>query len=473
MKEINFGHLGTTFQETLIKAIIEDKKFGDTIIDVIDSKYFDNNSFRYIMENIKEIHADYNRIPDYLDISQKIMSEGKEANSGRIHIDTLENIKNNEQNPDTVKDRALNFCKQQNLKKELKIVQNIIDNGEFEEYGKIEGIIQKALQVGVMGEEATDVFHDIDSALEKDFREPIPTGIVGLDNLLKGGLGIGELAVLLAPTGVGKTTFLTKVSNTAYNVGKNVLQLFFEDNKDVIKRKHYTIWSKIAPDEQPEFKDIVKERIREAESSTKGELRLLKLPSSSVTVSDIKSRVRKMISEGFKIDLLVIDYVDCILPERGSYGEEWKGEASIMRTIEAMTDEFNIAIWVATQGNRESIASEVVTTDQMGGSIKKAQIGHVIVSVGKTLEQKEHNLATLTLLKSRIGKDGVVFSNCTFNNEYIVIDTDTQNTLLGIKEDKANEKVIRQREAYERRQRMNGNPANVDPAAGIPINENG
>lgn len=466
MKEINFGNLGTTFQETLIKAIIEDKKFGDAIVDVIDSKYFDNNSFRYIMENIRELHSDYNRIPDYLDISQKIMSESKETNSGRIHLDTLENIKANTQNSDFVQDKALNFCKQQNLKKELKIIQSIIDNGEFEEYSKIEGIIQKAMQVGVMGEDATDVFHDIDSALEKDFRSPIPTGITGLDNLLKGGLGIGELGVVLAPTGTGKTTLLTKFANTAYNCGFNVLQLFFEDNKDVIKRKHYTIWSGIAPDDQPDFKEDVKEKIREAESGTKGELKLLKLPSSSMTVGDIKSRIRKLKSEGFKIDLLLIDYVDCIVPEKSGYGEEWKGEGAIMRTIEAMTDEFGIAVWVATQGNRESIASEVVTTDQMGGSIKKAQIGHVIVSVGKTLEQKEHNLATLTLLKSRIGKDGVVFSNCTFNNEFIIIDTESQNTLLGIKEEKVADRANRQREAYLRRQQVN-------PTAAIPPNQNG
>ena len=457
----NFGYLGTTFQETLIKSIIEDKKFGDAIVNVLDSRYFDNNSFRYIMENIKELHTSYNRIPDYIDISQKIMSEGKDVNSGRIHLDTLENIKNNTQSPDFVMDKALNFCKQQNLKKELKTVQNIIENGDFEEYSKIEKIIQTALQVGIIGDDGSDVFHDIDSALEKDFRQPIPTGVAGLDNLLKGGVGKGELAVLLAPTGVGKTTFLTKIANTAYNFGNNVLQIFFEDNLDVIKRKHYTIWSEIAPDEQPDFKDIVKERVNNAKTISKGELRLLKLPSSSMTVTDIKSRIRKLRSDGFKIDLLVIDYVDCILPERATNGDEWKGEGSIMRTIEAMTDEFGIAIWVATQGNRDSIASEVVTTDQMGGSIKKAQIGHIIVSVGKTLEQKEHNLATLSLLKSRIGKDGVVFSNCTFNNEFIVIDTDSQNTLLGLKEEKEAEKTNRQREAYlRRRQQLMGQDNN-------------
>jgi hypothetical protein len=108
-----------------------------------------------------------------------------------------------------------------------------------------------------------------------------------------------------------------------------------------------------------------------------------------------------------------------------------------MRGLEGMTDEFDIAIWTATQGNRDSIVTEVVTTNQMGGSIKKAQIGHIVISVGKTLEQKENNLATVTLLKSRIGPDGIVFQNCLFNNEMLEINTDTQNTLLGHKTEKA------------------------------------
>jgi hypothetical protein len=151
---------------------------------------------------------------------------------------------------------------------------------------------------------------------------------------------------------------------------------------------------------------------------------------------------------------LLIDYVDCIVPEKSNYGEEWKGEGSIMRSLESMTTEFDIAIWTATQGNRESIASEVVTTNQMGGSIKKAQIGHVILSVAKTLEQKEHNLANLTLLKSRIGKDGVIFQNCKFDNQYLIIDTESQNTLLGHEEEKVQKNQNRAKEAFLKRQEV-------------------
>jgi len=452
MEERNFGYLGFSFQQSLIKAIVEDKKYAESIIDVLETKFFENASFKFIIENIKELYKTYNRIPDYNTLAQKIMAEGGNKDSSKVHLDTLESIKENEDQIAYVKDTALNFCKQQNLKRELKSVQNIIESGEFEAYNKIEQIIQKALQIGITNDEAHDVFFDIDGALEKDFRHPLPTGIVGVDNLLKGGLGIGELGVVLAPTGTGKTTLLTKFANTAYNLGYNVVQIFFEDNPGNIKRKHYTIWSDIAPDEQPEFKDLVKEKVEEAQSRSTGTLKLLKLASDNVTVSEIKNKIRKMNSDGIKVDLLVLDYVDCISSDKSTNGEEWKGEGSVMRSLESMTGEFEMAIWTATQGNRESISSEVVTGDQMGGSIKKAQIAHVILSIGKTLEQKEHNLATLTLLKSRIGKDGVVFQNCKFNNEYLVIDTESQNTLLGHEQDEVEKRKNRVAEVYRKAQ---------------------
>jgi replicative DNA helicase len=454
MEERNFGYLGFSFQQSLLKAIIEDKKYGETIIDVLETKFFENNSFRYIIENMKELYRTYNKIPDYNTLAQKIMAEGGNRDSSRVHIDTLETIKADEKDTLYVKDTALNFCRQQNLKKELKNVQNIIDNGEFEAYHRIEQIIQKALQVGISNDEATDVFHDIDGALEKDFRLPLPTGIVGLDEVLKGGLGIGELGVVLAPTGTGKTTLLTKFANTAYNLGYHVVQIFFEDNPGNIKRKHYTVWSDIAPDSQPEFKEEVKQKVEEAQARSTGSLRLLKLPSDNITVSEIKNKIRKFNSEGPKIDLLVIDYVDCISSDKATNGEEWKGEGSVMRSLESMTSEFQMALWTATQGNRESISSEVVTGDQMGGSIKKAQIAHVILSIAKTLEQKDQNLATLTLLKSRIGRDGVIWQNCKFNNEFLIIDTESQSTLLGFEQDKVQNNQNRAREAFLKRQEL-------------------
>jgi replicative DNA helicase len=301
----------------------------------------------------------------------------------------------------------------------------------------------------------------LEDVLNEDFRHPIPMGITGIDKLLKGGLAKGELGVILAPTGVGKTTVLSKIANSAFNNGYNVLQLFFEDNPKVIQRKHFTMWTGIPPDELPLHREEVLEKARQVKEEMTNKLFLKKLPSDQFTMTQIKNMIRKMVADGHKIDMIVLDYIDCIVPDK-NMGDEWKSEGSVMRGYEAMCHELGVVGWTATQGNRSSISSEVVTTDQMGGSIKKAQVGHVIISVAKTLQQKEMNLATIAITKSRVGKDGVIFENCKFNNELLEIDTESSVTFLGFEEKKEEKNRDRIKELMEKRKERVQQPNNFN-----------
>jgi replicative DNA helicase len=432
----NFGYLGNTFQIQLINQLIINKDFARSIIDVLDSKYFDNQYFKIIVQMIKEYYKKYESVPSFDTLDQLTRSEIASEAARRIVQDTLIQIKDsNLEGHQFVIEKALKFCKQQELQKVMTKAQKIIDKGDFESYDQLEEMVNKALQVGEIEEGEQDVFTNLDEVLDDDYRHPIPIGIPGIDNLLKGGLAKGELGVILAPTGVGKTTVLSKIANHAFNLGYSVLQIFFEDNPKIIQRKHFTMWTGIAPDELSFYKEEVMEKVREIRESTKNRLILKKYPSDTLTMSQIKNQVRKMIAEGNKIDLIVLDYIDCIVPDK-NLGDEWKSEGSVMRAFEALCHELDVAGWTATQGNRSSISSDVVTTDQMGGSIKKAQVGHVIISVAKSLQQKEMKLATIAITKSRIGRDGIVFENCKFDNELMEIDTESSVTFLGLEEQK-------------------------------------
>ena len=64
--------------------------------------------------------------------------------------------------------------------------QKIIDKGDFESYDHLEEMVREALQVGEVDTGTADVFSNLDEVLEEDFRHPIPMGIPGIDNLLKG-----------------------------------------------------------------------------------------------------------------------------------------------------------------------------------------------------------------------------------------------------------------------------------------------
>ena len=447
----NFDYLGNQFQLQLLNQIIEDKEFSSSIMDVIESSYFDNKYFKIIIQMIKEYFSKYESTPNFDTLEQIVKSEITQELVAKIVLDTIKQVKEAPfEGTVFVQEKALKFCKQQELQKAMDRAQKIITEGDFESYDKVEGLVRDALQVGQTDKGTTDIFTGLDTVLEEDYRHPIPMGIVGIDKLLKGGLAKGEIGVILAPTGVGKTTILTKIANTAFNLGYNVLQVFFEDNPKIVQRKHFTIWTGIEPDNLANHKEEVMSKITEIQETMKNKLVLKKLASDSMTMNQIKNQVRKMIAEGNKIDLILLDYIDCVLPESSSK-DEWKAEGSVMRGFEAMCHELNLVGWTATQGNRSSISSEVVTTDQMGGSIKKAQVGHVIITVAKTLQQKEMNLATIAITKSRLGKDGVVFENCKFNNELLEIDTESSVTFLGFEEQQEERKRDRVKELLEKR----------------------
>ena len=457
----NFDYLGNTFQIQLLNQIIVDKEFAQSIVDVLESSYFDNKYFKIVVQMIREFYGKYQSTPTFDTLEQISKSEISQELVLKIVLDTLKQIKDAPFDGSVfVQEKALKFCKQQELQKAMDKAQKIITQGDFESYDHVESMVREALQVGERETGVLDVFSGLDDVLNEDYRHPIPMGIGGIDRLLKGGLAKGEIGVILAPTGVGKTTLMTKIANSAYNLGYNVLQIFFEDNVKIIQRKHITIWTGIEPDNLALMKEDVMEKVLEVQNSMPNRLILKKLPSDTMTMNQIKNQVRKMIADGIKIDMITLDYIDCVVPDNLK-NDEWKAEGSVMRHFEAMCHELNLAGWTATQGNRSSISSEVVTTDQMGGSIKKAQVGHVIISVAKTLQQKEMKLATMAITKSRLGQDGVVFENCKFDNELLVIDTESSVTFLGFEEQQVEKKQERIKELLEKRkarQEQNNSP---------------
>ena len=447
----NFDYLGSSFQVQLLNQIVVDKEFSRSIVDVIESNYFDNKYFKIIIQMIKEYNQKWDGVPSFETLEQITKSEFQQESIAKVVIDTIRKIKEAPvSGGDFVQEKALKFCKQQELQKAITKAQKVIDGGEFENYDALEEMIREALQVGVVEDGMLNVFSNLDDVLNEDYRHPIPMGIPGIDRLLKGGLAKGEIGVVLAPTGVGKSTILTKIANHAFNLGYNVLQIFFEDNPKVIQRKHFTLWSKIHPDDMSNKKEEVLMRVKEVESKMTNQLILEKLPSDTITMTQIKNLIRKKIADGIKVDMVLLDYIDCVVPEK-NLGDEWKSEGSVMRGFEAMCHELNLVGWTATQGNRSSISSEVVTTDQMGGSIKKAQVGHVIISIAKTLQQKEMKLATIAITKSRIGDDGIIFENCKFDNSMLEIDTESSVTFLGHEEQKEENNRQRIKDLLEKR----------------------
>ena len=419
----SFGYLGHDYQLRLVAQLLTDRKFANSILDIVDPNYFEDPYIRVIAATIKDAKATDDIVPDIGSLEFRLLEDVKDEYQRKYVISQLRKVQEANLN-DTIKvqDIAMKFCKQQELKKSVNEISKIINKGNIEDYEQCEAILRKALEHGDNKDDGMDIFDNIKDVLVDDFRKPIRTGIKGLDDIMDGGLSKGELGVILAPFGVGKTTMMTKIANTAMTDGKNVLQIFFEDNPKVIQRKHLSCWSGYDLNSLSLHHEEIMGMVEDMNSDTSnGVLKLKKFSSDGTTIPVIRQYIRKLIAQGFRPDIVLLDYIDCVEPSR-KFDDVNAGEGSVMRQFETLLSELDMAGWTAVQGNRSSIKAEVVQSDQMGGSIKKGQIGHFIVSIAKSLDQKEAGTATMAILKSRFGKDGVIFENIRFDNARIQID---------------------------------------------------
>lgn len=433
------GYLGADYQKKLMNQLLVDRKFAESILDIINPNDFDDPFFRVIVSEMSEAYLDAETILDADSI--KIRLADKAVNDSSIERDVtyLKQILEVDCNDCLfIQDRAMKFFKQQNIKKAMIEAQSIIQRGNLDEYYLIEDLMKRAMEKGDNKDDSLEVTSNIDDVLKEDYRDPIPTGIEKLDEIMNGGLAKGELGIILAAMGVGKTTMMTKLASTAMSHGKTVVQIFFEDLPKQIQRKHLACWTGIDMKDLalPENRDEVI-RVNQEKIDGPGRVILKRMSSASTTIPKIRQYIKKLVSRGIRPDMVLLDYIDVVQPSM-KHADNNVAEGATMREFETMLYELDIVGWTAIQGNRSAINSEYVETDQMGGSIKKAQIGHFIISFAKSLEQKDNRTANAAVLKSRFGRDGLTFENIVFDNGKVHIEFTEQNgrTFLQAKEHK-------------------------------------
>ena len=221
------------------------------------------------------------------------------------------------------------------------------------------------------------------------------------------------------------TTILTKIANTAYDEGKNVAQIILEDTVEQVQRKHFAIWANSALSKMDEENEntrvnrIIHEKA--IEMSGKGNLVIKKFSQENTTMMDIRNwMIGYQKKYGIKFDILVLDYLDVLDSHKKTHDRN-EDELVIIKSFEALAADFEIPGWSAVQTNRSGFNAEYVEAYQTGGSIKRVQKAHFFMSIAKTPDQKEANLASIRIIKARFAQDGQTFTDCIFNNDTMQI----------------------------------------------------
>lgn len=433
----DLGHLGVPYQFTLVKCFTEYPNFFRKIVSVVDQNMFTEPNLREYVGLMKDYYNKYDSVPSYNSIVVAYRSKRTNSIDVEIFEATVKKIIDlSTEGLEQTMDLGYQFFRQQAC---TKISHEIVDasvNGKTDVVERLILDMGKAINIGDDEEEIVDIFQDEENTLSQEFRKPIPTGMKKIDEILEGGISNGELGIILGSSSFGKTSVTTAIDSYAStfkcpinnNKGFKVLQIVFEDKLVNIKRKHFARLSEVEAKDlsKPEFVESVRNAVDNFEDREmmKENLKILKLYSGEYSVHDIRRILKRIINQGFKPDLVTLDYFECLKLTGAANESKWDKQSSMMRSLESMASEFDLALWVCLQGNRESFKSEVVTMDQGGGSIGLIQIGHLVLSISRNIDEQKTNRATLSVLKNRAGKAGIILKNVYFNNGTCCMSTD-------------------------------------------------
>ena len=434
-KRSDLGYLGETFQYRLTHEFMENHTFFEDLSSIIDQNMFTDPNLNTLVGVMKNYYEREGHVPSYDMLEVELRDISHSDKEIETYLAILEKVRNSASDGvERTRELAEKFFKQQNIIRTANEILKIAGNGDTNQYEACVDLLNDAMTKGTHNDFGEGLFDHINETLSDDYRVPIPTGIGKIDEALEGGLGKGELGVIIGPTSFGKTSLTTAMASHAACNGYKVLQIVFEDRIKQIQRKHLGRITGIEAKDlsKPDVIDLVRQTIDAFPQKEELEknLRIVKFPSGEKTARQIERFIKKLINSGFKPDLTIIDYFECLEHEIDkSSSNEFSQEGKTMRRFEAMAGELDMAIWIPSQGTKDSINLELVTMDKIGGSVKKAQIAHVIMSIARTVDDIANNKATIAILKNRAGKSGKVFNNVEFNNGTCRISTDNVDEL--------------------------------------------
>jgi len=252
-----------------------------------------------------------------------------------------------------------------------------------------------------------DFFEDHESRFILVDRATCPTGIAHLDkkDVLNGGLGRGEIGVVVANTGVGKSHYLVSMGAEALRRGKNVVHYTFELTETAVGIRYDSNLCNIPSSNVYENKEKILKTYSENDF---GRLIIKQYPTGAASIVTIRNHLEKLSMKDFKPSLIVIDYADIMRSTR-TYDSLRHELKLVYEELRNLAMEMNIPIWTASQANRDSAKSEVVGLENMSEAYGKAMVADVVVSLSRKPMEKSTGAGRLFVAKNRAGRDGLMF----------------------------------------------------------------
>jgi len=404
---------GTSFQSKIIASLMGDLKFIQTISDILEPDMFDSDSNKWLVKSIREYFYEYKKQPTLEVIKYKIDEIDNDVLKSGV-VEKLRDVWKNIEATDLefVQSETLDFCKNQTLKN---AILESVDMLENKNYDGIKSIIDDAMKAGTTRDLGHDYIPSLEMRLEDSARITVKTPWDVINDITDGGLGAGELGVIVAPAGIGKSWTLQALGSDVVKSGKTVVHYSLELNENYVGLRYDSIFSGVTTSNIKYHKEEVEKGL----SKLPGKLLIKYFPTKAASVQTLGAHLKQIELSGVDIDIVIVDYADILMPT-GNFKEKRHAIGNIYEDLRGLAGELEIPIWTASQANRSALEEDVIGADKVAEDYSKVMTADFVMSMSRKVEDKIANTGRFHVIKNRFGIDGVTYPSTINTNIGVV-----------------------------------------------------
>ena len=406
MTSTKADRLDNDFYEIVIAYnMLVDESYLASIVDHLDSKYFENKDIANVVQMITDFHTKRSAAPTLTEL-KSYLTTPELKNSFKSTVAMFEGFDKNF-NKDELYQNTEKFLKEKAVYNTLLEVADQASN-ENVDTGEILNKFEKSCNITLATDIGLDYFNEIDRHISdlQTQDETIPSGWPWLDKKLDGGfLEQGRsIYVFAGETNIGKSIFLGNIAKNIADQGKTVLLISLEMSELVYAKRITTNLTQIPIRQLHKRTDDIEDAVQQYRSSnSKSRVIVKEFPPSTVTCRHIKGYIKKLTDKGIKLDAIVVDYVNLLKSEIGTNSYERIKYAT--EELRALSYVFECPIITATQLNRSGYNEVNPGLDTVGESYGLAATADAIFSIWREEEDIEMGVIKLGVMKNRFGEN--------------------------------------------------------------------
>ena len=400
----NLKKFGSEFQIKCISGLVSDKTFIERISDILEPDSFETDAHKFIVKETISYFLQYKDLPTLAVFKVKVDGIENDLLKQSV-VEQLRLVYQKISDTDLkyIKEQFLEFCKNQKIKN---AIMESVDHLKSGQYDKIKHVVDVAMKAGMERNIGHEYMVDIEKRMSQMARKTVKTNWTEVDSIMDGGLAGGELGIITACAGSGKSWVLAKMGAEAMKQGKNVLHYTLELNENYVGLRYDACFTGIDFQNIRNNIDIVKKKI----AGVPGKLIIKYYPIKTVSAHSLKLHAERIQTLGTKVDMIIVDYADILRPSQSERNSNSYSEAGgIYEELRGVAGELQVPIWSASQSNRAAMDEDIIQANNISDSYRKIMTADFVMSLSRKMSDKQANTARFHVIKNRFGPDGITF----------------------------------------------------------------